>query len=211
MTEPIRRTSPLADWSSRFSAASATPSDFSIRAVSFASQVNVRGDSADAAFCGKLHAMLGCEFPTAPNTWNSGNDCSAIWLGPDEWLVVAPDGRSEQLCSALRSALGGLHHSVTDVSANRTLIEISGEDARLVLAKGCPLDLHGSAFGPPQAAQTLLAKAQMVLQCVDARPTFRVFVRNSFAPHVAEWLLDAAAELGASRGIDTRRIASRLA
>jgi len=36
-------------------------------------------------------------------------------------------------------------------------------------------------------------------------------VRISFAHYVAEWLTDAAAELGASRGVDTQRIASRLA
>ena len=79
-----------------------------------------------------------------------------------------------------------------------------------MLAKGCPLDLHGSAFAPPQCAQTLLAKAQIILQCADARPTFRLFVRISFAPYVAEWLLDAAAELAASRELDTRRNAKRV-
>ena len=83
--------------------------------------------------------------------------------------------------------------------------------ARVVLAKGCPLDLHGSAFKPPQSAQTLLAKSQVILQCVDARPVFRLFVRLSFANYIAEWLLDAAAELAASRTIDTQRISNRLA
>ncbi|MEI6723358.1 MAG: sarcosine oxidase subunit gamma family protein, partial [Betaproteobacteria bacterium] len=76
--------------------------------------------------------------------------------------------------------------------------------------KGCPLDLHASAFTAPQCAQSLLAKAQMILQCLDSRPTFRIFVRISFAPYVVEWLTDAAAELAASRNIDTARIATRM-
>ncbi len=125
--------------------------------------------------------------------------------------MVAPDGRNDTLCADLRGALRGLHNSVTDLSANRTIIEIAGTDARVVLAKGCPLDLHGSAFKPPQSAQTLLAKSQVILQCVDARPVFRLFVRLSFANYIAEWLLDAAAELAASRSIDTQRISNRLA
>jgi sarcosine oxidase subunit gamma len=210
VTASTDRASPLAGWGQRFAAESGQPAAFAIREVPFASQLNLRGNAADPAFAGPVRAALGCDLPVAANTWNNGPDCAALWLGPDEWLVVAPDGRNETLYTALRAGLGVVHHSVTDISANRTIIEISGEHARLVLAKGCPLDLHGSAFAPPQCAQTLLAKAQMILQCVDARPTFRIFVRLSFAPYVAEWLTDAAMELVASRDIDTRRIARSL-
>ena len=208
MTASTERAAPLAAWGQRLAAASGTPAGFAIREIPFMSQVNVRGTAADPAFTGALRALLGCDLPVSPNTWNSGNDSSALWLGPDEWLVVAPDGRNQALVSGLRHSLKCIHASVTDVSTNRTILEVSGEHARLVLAKGCPLDLHGSAFSAPQCAQTLLAKAQMILQCTDSRPTFRVIVRISFAPYVAEWLIDAAAELDASRHIDTRRIAT---
>lgn len=209
MTASTDRVSPLAGWSARFEGASAASGQFSIREVRLTTQVNLRLDA--VALGTKVRPVLGCDLPVAANTWIAGDDCTAIWLGPDEWLVVAPDGRNDTLCAELRAALQGVHHSVTDLSANRTIIEIAGADTRLTLAKGCPLDLHGSAFKPPQSAQTLLAKSQIVLQCVDARPVFRLFVRNSFAPYVAEWLLDAAAELAASRNIDTQRIANRLA
>lgn len=210
MTASTERVSPLAEWNVRLTAASDQPAAFSIRENPFASQVNLRGNPADAAFADAARGVLGCDLPVAPNTWNAGNDCQVLWLGPDEWLVVAPDGRNDSLCAALRAALQGVHHSVTDVSANRTIIEIAGENARLVLAKGCPLDLHAAAFNVPQCAQTLLAKSQMILQCVEAIPMFRIFVRISFAPYVVEWLTDAAAELAASRNLDTRRNATRL-
>ena len=208
MTDSTERASPLADCGSRLAAASDRPAAFSIREVPFASQVNVRGIAADAAFAGAVRGVLGCDVPVVANTWISGNDCQVLWLGPDEWLVVAPDGHDEALCAALRTGLQGVHHSVTDISANRTLLEVSGEYARLVLAKGCPLDLHSAAFNGPQCAQTLLAKSQMILQCLG--PAFRIFVRISFAPYMVEWLTDAAAELAASRDIDTQRNALRL-
>ena len=187
MTASIERAAPLAAWGQRLAAASATAAAFSIREVAFTSQLNIRGNAADPAFAGAVRGVLGCDLPVAANTWASGNDCTALWLGPDEWLVVAPDGRNAALEASLHSALKGIHHSVTDLSANRTILEVSGEYARLVLAK-----------------------AQMILQCLDSRPTFRIFVRISFAPYVAEWLTDAAAELAASRNIDTGRIATRL-
>lgn len=201
MTASTERVSPLAGWSSRFSAASSTPGRFSIREVPFATQLNVRVDADDVGSkaAAKVNSVIDCDLPLEANTWSVCNDHCALWLGPDEWLIVAADGHNEALVADLRMALAGVHHSVTDLSANRTIIEISGTDARLVLAKGCPLDLHGSAFKPPMCAQTLLAKSQMLLQCVDAKPVLRIFVRISFAPYAAEWLLDAAAELRASR------------
>lgn len=198
MTAPTERVSPLQVWSARFVAASA-PGHFSIREVPFASQINLRGNRADTAFVAGVRSAIGCDLPTLSNAWSGDSQCAALWLGPDEWLILAPQGNNDKLCSGLRAKLAGIHHSVVDLSANRAIIEISGSDARTVLAKGCPLDLHAAAFGPGQCAQSLLAKSQVILQCVDAGATLRLFVRISFAPYVAEWLLDAAAELSASR------------
>ena len=200
MTALAERVSPLAEWSRPFVAASAAPECVSIREIPFVSQVNLRGNAADPAFATAVRAATGCHLPPGANTWSGDLNCAALWLGPDEWLVVAPDGKNDDLCSSLHQGLAGMHHSVVDLSANRTIFEIAGADARTVLAKGCPLDLHASVFGPGACAQSLLAKSQVILQCMDARPALRIFVRISFAPYVAEWLLDAAAELGASRG-----------
>ena len=207
MTASTERVSPLAQWAARFAAVSADTAAFTLRELPFATQLNLRGDSSVAAFRG----VLGFDLPLTANTWTSRDDAAALWLGPDEWLVVAPEGRNESLCVGLRTALQGVHHAITDVSASRTIIELSGAHARLVLAKGCPLDLHGSALNPPHCAQTLLAKSQVIMQCIDGRPTFRIYVRNSFAPYVSEWLVDAAAELAASADLDTARVARSLA
>jgi sarcosine oxidase subunit gamma len=81
-----------------------------------------------------------------------------------------------------------------DVSAQRTVIEVARADARDLLLKGCALDLHPRVFGVGRCAQTLLARAQVVLVPRTDEPAYRVFVRASFAEYLAEWLLDAAAE-----------------
>ncbi len=211
MTGSTERASPLSGWSERFRAASAEPQRFSIREIPFATQVNLRGNAGDTGFLFEVGRVLKCELPRAANTWMGGESCTVLWLGPDEWLVVAPDGHAEKITSDLREALKSRHHSVTDLSANRTLIELTGSDARMVLAKGCPLDLHAGAFKPPQCAQSVLAKSQVILQCVEPEPVFRLFVRLSFAAYVAEWLLDAAAECAAARPLDSDKVATRLA
>jgi sarcosine oxidase subunit gamma len=211
VTASIERRSPLAEWSGRFARANAAPSVFSIRELPFTTQVNLRGDAANARFAAAVRSVVGCPLPDKANTFTTGANGSVLWLGPDEWLVTDRPDRGDEIAGALEREISGLHHSVTDVSAARTVIEISGREARVVLAKGCPLDLHARAFAPPQTAQTLLAKARVLIQCVDAAPAFRIFVLDSFAAYLAEWLIDAAAECAAARALDGERLAARLA
>ena len=209
MTASPERRSPLDGWSDRFSAASTARDCFAIREVPFLAQIALRGDGADPNFRARAAEALGFALPTA-NSWSGSIAGSALWLGPEEWLIVAEGEHSETLEQALREKLRGHHHSLVDVSANRTAVEIAGTDARIVLAKGMPLDLHASSFPVSALAQSLLAKAQVILQSLDERPTFRIFVRPSFAGYLAEWLLDAAAECAASRGLDSGGLAARL-
>jgi sarcosine oxidase subunit gamma len=204
------RASPLAQWGTRLTAASVAVDHFTIQELAFRTQVNLRGDPGESAFVQAVASATGLALPLEPNTSAASELREAIWLGPDEWLITAPDGEHRSLPAALREVLNGLHHSVVDQSANRTIIEIAGSEARVVLAKGCTLDLHASTFSPPRCAQTLLAKSQVLVQCV-AGDVFRLFVRNSFADYLAEWLVDAAAECAAARVLDTGRVAARLA
>jgi sarcosine oxidase subunit alpha len=99
-------------------------------------------------------------------------------LGPGWWLIVGGD---EPV----------VHNGcAVDVSAQRTVIQLSGPGVRDILMTGCPIDLHPAVFEVGQHAQTLLAKAQIILQRT-APDTYRLFVRPSFAPYLADWLLDA--------------------
>lgn len=109
--------------------------------------------------------------------------------------MVGPPGAQEDLEARLRKAAGEAHVSVTDVSAQRTTLLVSGPRARDLLAHGCSLDLHPRVFTPGGCAQTALARAQVVLVArAEARAGFWVLVRSSFAGYLADWLLDAATE-----------------
>ncbi len=130
-----------------------------LRELQIDSQVSVRGEP-----------------PMAPNTVVG----DAIWLGPDEWLVLG--GREEDYA--------GMPAAV-DVSANRICLELSGDGAADVLARGCALDLHPSVFPPGRCAQTLVARAQVILYRTE--DAFRLLVRPSFADYLRAWLRDAGA------------------
>ena len=193
IAEAVRR-SPLADYRDRFVALSAaTRGDILIREVPYLAQINLRADLNDGDLMQRLTSTLGFALPVTPNTTTSQNDLRALWLGPDEWLLVGPDGQRDTVDQALRAGLSGAFGSIVDVSANRTVLEIGGPKARELLAHAIPIDFDARWFRPGRCAQTLLAKAQVLIERRD-ESTFHVFVRASFAGYVADWLLDAEAE-----------------
>jgi sarcosine oxidase subunit gamma len=63
-------------------------------------------------------------------------------------------------------------------------LELSGPSAKDVLAKGCSLDLDARSWSVGSCAQTLLARAQVILH--ERAETTGILVRPSFA----EYLLD---------------------
>lgn len=194
IAEAVRR-SALADYADRFAALSAASGGgLSIRELPIVSQINLRANPNDAGLMQQLESALGFALPRVPNTAASQEDRRALWLGPDEWLVVGPDGQQEALEQALRNGLNGALGSIVDVSANRTLLEIRGPKAREVLAHGVPIDLDARSFGPGRCAQTVLAKAQVIIERRGDEVAFHICIRTSFAGYVAQWLLDAAAE-----------------
>ena len=115
-------------------------------------------------------------------------DC--LWLGPEEWLLVEPPSARAETLEALERAVGPDDGAVVDLSASRVLFELKGASVRDVLASCCALDLHPRVFGPGRCAQTLVAKAQVLLSQLDEAPTYRLFVRPSLASYVASWLAD---------------------
>ncbi len=131
--------------------------------------------------------------PVEPNTSRALGDREALWLGPDAWLVVGPEGSAPAIVMELEEALAGEHRSVLDVSAARTALELRSADRLELLATGCGLDLDPrGGWVPGRVAQTLFARTQVLLH--EREGATRIFVRPSFAAYLLERLL-AAAEL----------------
>jgi sarcosine oxidase subunit gamma len=172
------------------------PQDAQLFERPFLTHINLRVDPADSEALAAIQQVLGVQLPLIPNTATAGDELLIIWLGPDEWLVLAEHDQSDALVNDLQAVLTGHVTSVVDISAGQTVIRLSGPSARQVLARGCALDLHPSVFSPGACAQTLLARAQVLLIAVDDAPTFDIVVRRSFAPYVAAWLEDSARSFG---------------
>lgn len=157
----------------------------------FLAKVNLRGRIASEA----VAAALGTGLPQEPNNSESGNGLLALWLGPDEWLIVGPPGAEAAIAACLGEALTAGDGAAVDVTEGRTTIRLAGPMARDVLAMGCPLDLHPSVFAPGRCAQSFLARSTVILHQVSDG-VFDLYVERSQADYLWTWLETAAAPYG---------------
>ena len=157
-------------------------------------KINLRGHPGDVAFMEAVAEILGARPPVEANRVCAAGEHNILWLGPNEWLIVTPEGRQGEVEAALAAALEGRHVSIVDTTDARTTIRLHGANARDVLMKGCPLDLDPRVFGPGQCAQSILARADILVHQLDDAPTYDIYVLCSFARYLWDWLADAAKE-----------------
>lgn len=181
------RISPLGDWAPRL------PSGLTARELPFLTQLTLRVTPGSAAATA-VEGYLGYALPGACRA-HLDTEVNALWLGPDEWLLVAPPGRATELTAGLRSAIGEEFATVTDTSAQRTVLALSGPLLPEILSQGCALDLAADKADAGTCHTTLLAQAGVTLVVREAGPLAAwLLVRSSFAGYLAAWLADACTE-----------------
>lgn len=158
-----------------------------------------------------LHGDAGAR-AAAASAWGAGfaeEPCRAVvqdsratlWLGPDEYLLLArADGSdsavSEQEASAadaLELALADMPHALVNVSHRQFALEVSGAHAATILNGACPLDLDLAEFPVGMCTRTVLAKADIVLWRTR-EDAFHVEVWRSFSGYVTGLLSEIAKE-----------------
>jgi sarcosine oxidase subunit gamma len=122
--------------------------------------------------------------------WSASlNGIHALWLGPDEWLILsAPEAG---LGVRLEAAMGAHPHSLVEVTDRQVGLVVNGAEAEAVLSVGCPLDLDQAAFPMGMCTRTVLSKAEIVLWRTGPQ-TFHLEVWRSFAAYLRAFLTASA-------------------
>jgi len=157
--------------------------------------VHIAGDSADQAFVHAVKTETGCALPEAANTAAASGECSVLWLAPNRWLVISSRHGEGLLAERFRLSLSSGSAAITDVSNGRTVLRITGDHVRDLLAKGCPVDLHPKVFGPGTCSGTNLLAITVLIHAVNDA-TMDVYVARGLAQSLWEWLTEGAAEFG---------------
>jgi sarcosine oxidase subunit gamma len=138
----------------------------------------------------RVGVAFGVTLPRRPCHAASLGPRAALWLGPDEWLLLAPAAAHDAVAQALEAALAGEPASIVDVGQRQLGFALAGPDAATLLAAGCPLDLDLAAFPVGACTRTLFDKTEITLWRT-APDAFRIEVTRSFADYL-EGMLDLA-------------------
>jgi sarcosine oxidase subunit gamma len=136
-----------------------------------------------------LSKALRVKLPETPKTsaTNKAGGRAALWLGPDEWLVIDLAGGDPVAdCAAVKPL-----HSAVDVSHRNTAILVEGHGAEATLNAGCPQDLSLAAFPVGACSRTILGKIEVVIWRTR-EAAFRVECWRSFSTYAFDFLEEAA-------------------
>lgn len=124
--------------------------------------------------------------PVAMNTAARFAGGDALHLGPDEWLVILPEGAGVPEIDGL--------HALTEVSDRNVALLVEGAEAERLVQTGCPLDLSLAAYPVGRATRTIFETVEIGLWRTGEQG-FRVEVWRSFAPWLWEAMVLAAGDL----------------
>jgi sarcosine oxidase subunit gamma len=157
-------------------------------------KINLRTSADNKVLRQALKRSVGSDLPLEANTFAAAGDRMVIWLGPDEWMIMAENGAAPSIMAELDTPEAG-HVAATDVSDAIGAVTMKGPHVRDVLAKHCGLDFHPAAFKPGMAQQSLLSHAGVTITCHDD-DHFLVIGRSSFMPYIVTLMQDASIEFG---------------
>ena len=161
-------------------------------------KINLRGKKRE--FITNVGKNLNMLLPTEANTSTTTNKLTAIWLSPDEWMIVsnelvAKDTNKYELFEMLFNSISKTNlGAVIDVTDQFVQLELKGENIYEIFSAGCPFNFDEFKEKKGSTTQTVLNHIDVILHHKDEN-IVNLFVRRSFAEHLCSWIEDCASRL----------------
>lgn len=152
--------------------------------------ITVRADLTDPNTAAAVASVFGVALPGIRRV-TFGAGCSALWMLPDEALLLCPYEEAPQRADELASQLSQAHALVVPVSDARAVFALKGSKLREVIAKLAPVDMSRQAFHPGMVRRTRLGQVPAAVWLSDAQ-TAHVLCFRSVAEYVFDSLCQAA-------------------
>ena len=170
----------------------------SVKEISPVIKINLRGKKRE--FLTNIGKNLNMILPTEANTSTTSDKLTAIWLSPDEWMIVSnelvsKDTNKNELHEMLfdsisKTSLG----AVTDVADQFVQLELKGKNIYEIFSAGSPFNFNEFKEKKGSTTQTVLNHVDVILHHKD-KNIVNLFVRRSFADHHCSWIEDCASRL----------------
>ena len=146
-----------------------------------------------AAAAKKAAKTVGHALPDDTFTAASKGKTSVFRIAPEKFLIVCP--LRAGMGAALSKAFKADQAVVTELGHSRTIIRVSGDAVRDVLARGIAADLDPSVF--PRGAFVQTGLHGVATLCHRSGPDqFDLIVARNFAVNIYEWLEETSAQFG---------------
>jgi sarcosine oxidase, subunit gamma len=162
----------------------------SMREMTGRGMIDLRGLVTDRKFMTAAKAVLGLDLPKVPRTTTSWGDTKALWLSPDQWLILCPGDKAQALTEQLSATLKSIHWLAVNVSDMRAIIRVEGEHARTTVMKGTSIDLTHGDYPTGTIRRMKFAEVGALLHIVEEN-VIDVYVFRSYADYAWEFLLKA--------------------
>lgn len=142
-------------------------------------------------------SAFGVDLPVEPLSSATAHKRAALWMGPDEWTLIAPESTSQSVFSNFDEQLGAQPHSLVDVSERSEAIIVSGQKAAWLLNTGIFIDFSIEEFPVGTVSRTIFHKSP-VMVWRTGEEAFVVEAWVSFMDYVSGLLVQSASELSAA-------------
>ena len=168
----------------------------SIKELPFVGKINLRGNIKDRDFLSNVGSVLDILIPTEPNTKIQNKDFQVIWLSPDEWLIsFLNDNHFVRIFEELNNKLNPKITSITDISENKTIIRVEGNNTTELLRKFMVLDIDNALNNNLKVAQTVFVKIPILIirnNLDEVKQSFDIHVNRSHTLYLRDLLLDGS-------------------
>ena len=173
-------------------------SDLEMKEIKPIMKLIIRGKTKD--FITAIGKNLKMILPTEANTSTSGETLTALWLSPDEWMLISNKTISEEtntyevednlIKNISKTKLG----AITNVSDQFVMLNIKGSKVFDLFATGSPFNFNDFKTKKGSVVQTILSHIDVIIHLTEIN-NVNLFVRRSFSEHLHSWLNDSASRL----------------
>ena len=172
--------------------------NISVKEISPVMKINLRGKKRE--FLANVGKNLNMILPTEANTSTTSDKLTAIWLSPDEWMIVSneivnKDSNKHEMYEMLFNSISKTNlGAVIDITDQFVQLELKGENIYEIFSAGSPFNFNEFKEKKGSTTQTVLNHVDVILHHKDEN-VVNLFVRRSFAEHLCSWIEDSASRL----------------
>ena len=154
--------------------------------------IDLRINSDDKKALKSAETALGVPLPQKPQSSTTNEEITVLWWSIDQWIITFPIELSDELLRLLVDGLANFEVSITDVAHARSIIRLTGQDAKTTLMKGISVDLTLSDIQPGYVRRTAIGDAAIAIHVVATEDdAIDVYIFRSYTEFLWNWLVCA--------------------